>query len=142
MIAPRRYKLGMLCGYARLVCHVRALRIWNADQLVAPLLLSAYTLSGMKFCRPCFRPALSGCLALTRITATSGGRLQLTDGDAAAMASALLDVNVHGKAVKERQMCLELLIALYQVTPACYHALCTAKPAVIRHALCCHHPMG
>ncbi len=35
------------------------------------------------------------------------------------MATALLDVDVHGKIVKDRQMCLELLVALYQVLPPC-----------------------
>ena len=69
----------------------------------------------MELCRPTFRPALSGCLALTKGAAVMGSRLQLAGADAAAMAAALLEVNVHGKTVKDRQMCLELLIALYQV---------------------------
>ncbi len=58
---------------------------------------------------------MSGCLALASVTARPGSRVQLTGEDAAAMATALLNINVHGKAVKDRQICLELLIALYQV---------------------------
>ena len=84
------------------------------------------------FCRPCFRPALSGCLALAKMTAVTGSKLRLTDGDAAAMATGLLDVNIHGKAVKDRQICLELLIALYQVTPPC-------TPCVVHRQHCKHH---
>ena len=87
------------------------------------------------------------------MTAMTGSKLQLTDGDAVAMATALLDVNVYGKDVKDRQTCLELLIALYQVntaTPPCrvhgqetcsYHAclalshVSMAQPSVVRSSL-------
>ena len=93
----------------------------------------------VKLCRPCFRPALSGCLALAKMTAMTGSKLQLTDGDAVAMATALLDVNVYGKDVKDRQTCLELLIALYQVNTATPPSVCRGKKlAAIMHASHCH----
>lgn len=52
------------------------------------------------------------------------------------MATALLNVNVHGKVVKDRQICLELLIALYLV---CRHANIHCAEASLQYSCmpCC-----
>ena len=65
-------------------------------------------------CRPCLRPALRGCLALARSNSAQDGKPRLSEEDAAAAATALLDVNVRGLVVADRQLCLELLVSLYQ----------------------------
>lgn len=72
-------------------------------------------LTSYPVCRPCLRPALRGCLALASIGAATGGKLQLSEEDAAEVATSLLDVNVRGLVVADRQLCLALLTALYQV---------------------------
>ena len=66
-------------------------------------------------CRPCFKPALQGCLALAKLSSRAHDGLQLSEEDAAAMATGLLEVNVRGLVVADRLLCLELLILLYQV---------------------------
>ena len=68
----------------------------------------------MPACRPCLRPALRGCLALAAHGSAQDGKPGLSEEDAAAVATALLDVNVRSLVVADRQLCLELLRSLYQ----------------------------
>ena len=66
---------------------------------------------------PCLRPALQGCLALGQRTPGACAPPAVACGpeDALEIAKALLGVHVHGLAVGERQMCLQLMSALVEV---------------------------
>ena len=53
-------------------------------------------------------------MALAKLYRTQDGKPWLSEDDAAAAATALLDVNVRGLVIADRQLCLELLVSLYQ----------------------------